>query len=357
MLGVQIKDYDEFRDIFGTCRSSRGSITNKILLSFWMHRYLIDKDFRATQIKDMRSLFNLVMDSIQSSTHHRYTLNLSLGDFKFSTTSDSFSSAKISCDLRNLKNISYVDHDHQDKMYSMGAGKLFRKLLKEHGARLNESVITYCSEEFQRLWDAAINKLYSGYVLHVDQHFNKIYKSSYLKDSFGSCMVDKGYHTFYANNVKASAAYLTKDDKIYARCVVFHDVYTRDGVKHNYAERQYATNGDDTLKTLLIQELINRGVIDIYKTIGAGCRSITSIVDKNGVTLKDPYIYTKCNIKHGDTKSFQDTFKYFFPQEGVLANYAKYSSQSYEFDHTSGTYGGEDSSMTDSFDRSDLIVI
>ena len=43
MLGVQIKDYDEFRDIFGTCRSSRGSITNKILLSFWMHRYLIDK--------------------------------------------------------------------------------------------------------------------------------------------------------------------------------------------------------------------------------------------------------------------------------------------------------------------------
>ena len=108
MLGVQIKDYDEFRDIFGTCRSSRGSITNKILLSFWMHRYLIDKDFRATQIKDMRSLFNLVMDSIQSSKHHRYPLDLSLGDFKFSTTSDSFSSAKISCDLRNLMLIMMI---------------------------------------------------------------------------------------------------------------------------------------------------------------------------------------------------------------------------------------------------------
>ena len=36
MLFFQIENYDEFRKIFGTCRSSRGCIQNKILLAFWV---------------------------------------------------------------------------------------------------------------------------------------------------------------------------------------------------------------------------------------------------------------------------------------------------------------------------------
>ena len=43
-------------------------------------------------------------------------------------------------------------------------------------------------------------------------------------------MVDKGFHYFYKDAVKAKAAYLEDENgKIIARCIIFTEVYDEDG--------------------------------------------------------------------------------------------------------------------------------
>ena len=42
MLKFQIKNYDEFRQIFGTRRSAIGTIRNKVLLDFWKSQFMLE---------------------------------------------------------------------------------------------------------------------------------------------------------------------------------------------------------------------------------------------------------------------------------------------------------------------------
>ena len=85
-------------------------------------------------------------------------------------------------------------------------------------------------------------------------------------------MVDRKLHYFYTNSVDASAAYLINEEgKVTARCVIYNRVTDQNGKIWRLAERQYATDENNTLKRALIDALIKGGHIDGYKKVGAGC--------------------------------------------------------------------------------------
>ena len=152
--------------------------------------------------------------------------------------------------------------------------------------------------------------------LYVNDNFADIYSSERLKgydsnsDAFVSCMVDKGYHNFYKNAVKAKAAYLEDESgKIIARCVIFTEVYDDDGGVWRYAERQYSVGSNDVYKQALVDALIQAGEIDCFKKIGASCQDCHAIVDIHGNSLASKKFSIDCDLDWDDSLSYQDTFK------------------------------------------------
>ena len=123
-------------------------------------------------------------------------------------------------------------------------------------------------------------------------------------------MTDKDYWTFYRDSVSAKAAYLENEDgKIVARCIIYTDVIDGNGKHLRLAERQYSTDGDNSLKRMLVMRLIDEGKIDGYKRVGADCHSPKSFVDIHGNPFENDYFKIRCNLEDYDTVSYQDSFK------------------------------------------------
>lgn len=357
MLKFQIKNYDEFRQIFGTRRSAIGTIRNKVLLDFWKSQFLLEnfEDGECSSvIKNVADLYLLVLEDLQiHSILNGSPFRIKCNQVDLKIQSAKYATPALGCvDFNNPKNIMYLDKEHvgrdgRPKLSSMGAGRFFRKLSEEHKQNIPESLVTFCSEEFQRRWESDAKSILVEYKLVVDKSFSSIYSSKYLQGKVGSCMTDKNYWSFYNDSVDASAAYLVgPSGKIYSRCVIFHHVKTEDGVLHNYADRQYAVDGSEILKTILVNKLIAGGYIDIYKQIGAGAGDSHCIIDvKTGGKLSNTRVSIPCWIKHGDKLSYMDTFKCFNPTTGIAANY-EMNGYLNDFSMTSGVYRGDDSHFT-----------
>lgn len=348
MLKFGIKDYEEFKTIFGTTKNG-GFLINKVLLNFWKFQY--KKCGVPSRIRSLDELFDMVMQNLNPLEGHLsqkskvyqdknaafYTSSFTFGGktvhltnrHYFVDTNDciDFSNRSlIKCYTYNKKGIS--------RSYSIGAGKFFRICANDCGLNIGESALTYCSEVFQRLWEASLESVFN-LELVVDKDFKKIYTSSCHNGSFGSCMNDKGQYVFYERCVDANAAYLQdKEGMIYARCIIFNNVHI-DGLEGSfrYAERQYASK--ECFKSILINKLILEGKIDYYKAIGAGCRDVCAIRDIENKPVDNKRLSMKCNINPDSTLSFQDTFKYYFPNKQEIANYNKYPCEGARtIDHT-----------------------
>lgn len=130
-------------------------------------------------------------------------------------------------------------------------GKFYRKIILEtsFGKTLPEQVVTYLCEEIVRDWGSYSLGCLPQNKLFVNKDFRRIYDSSICVGDFHSCMVDDGYHTFYEDAVKASAAYLEdENEKIIARCIIYNEVKDQNGKIWRLAERQYSKNENDVLK-------------------------------------------------------------------------------------------------------------
>ena len=76
MLYFKIKDYSEFKEIFGTCKSPRGTIQNKILLAFWKSRFKRNPNEPASLCKNMTDMYKIVMDQLTKVHHNIDVSNL-----------------------------------------------------------------------------------------------------------------------------------------------------------------------------------------------------------------------------------------------------------------------------------------
>lgn len=337
MLYFQIKDYTEFKDIFGTCKSPRGTIQNKILLAFWKGRFQRNPEEKASACKSMADMYAIVMDQL---THARkYTqkdfsdkgvVKFVIKDKVYSFVSSKYSSHFNDDDLTakgatDVKCCTVVDRK-TGKLCSIKPSKIILESFTAVGAVLPQSVMTYCAEIFQSAWEAERNAGLEKYRLVVNKDFKAIYSSEACLPNFGSCMTDRGHTDFFVNSVDALAASLieVKSGKIAARCIVWNNVKCdKTNRTYTYADRQYATNGDPKLKAILIDRLYEEGIINIHKAVNASCRDALYICDRTGNKIEDPKLSVACSVRSGDPISYMDTFKYLSPDKARLYTYCR----------------------------------
>lgn len=339
MLYFKIKDYSEFKDIFGTKNSPRGTIQNKILLAFWKSRFQRNPNEAASLCRNMTDMYKVVMDCLTNPPANVNVTGLHLVKIKIKDNVFYFYSSKYTTDgigtagniaqgAKDLKCCTVIDAKTK-KFCTVKPSKIILDSFASVGAKLAASVITYCAEVFQSQWEAYRQFCLEKYRLVIDDNFQDIYSSKHCLPNFGSCMTDRNHWVFYRDYVKALSAKLieTESGKIAARCIVWPEVKCdRTNKVYSYADRQYAAHGNMKLKALLIERLYEGGHINIHKDVGAGCREAMYISDRTGNRITDPQLSVACTAKRGDSISYMDTFKYFDLNKGRLYTYDKAST-------------------------------
>ena len=330
MLYYKFQNYEEFKEIFGLNYHSNGtkSRKNKILLSFIKNKALLHNavktgNYKLLHISDMQTLKQTLTGKlIDAAIDLPYCVTLidkTYGSSKYSTDA-----SNGVCEDGDYNSVRYINHDNDDRIFKMRCGKFFRTLIldTEIGKSLPEPVINWLCEEFALEWKSySVGKIPKN-TLYVNKDFERIYSSEYLEGNFGSCMVDKGNHYFYSNSVKAKAAYLENNDgKVIARCVIYTEVLDQDDKEWRLAERQYSTNGNEIYKRALIDALIEKGEIDGYKQITAGCGEPRNFVDVEGNSLSNKKFRIDCNLGYDDYLSYQDSFKWYNMETRTATNY------------------------------------
>lgn len=276
MLFYKFRNFEEFNELFGIQHHGNGekSRKNKILLSYikdrkLLHDAITSGDFHLLHISSMAELKQTMIAEILRSGIRDDNLPYKVEILKNIYRSANYytDDYKGVCEDGDYRAIRYVNAEN-GRVFKMKIGKLYRKLILEtaFGRTLPEQVITYLCEEIAQEWQTFTMGCLPQNRLHVNSDFQRIYDSDECVGDFHSCMVDKGFHTFYENAVNASAAYLENEDgKIIARCIIYNEVRDQHDKVWRLAERQYSTECNDILKRALVDALIRDGHIDGYK--------------------------------------------------------------------------------------------
>lgn len=233
------------------------------------------------------------------------------------------------CLDRDYRSHRYIRKDN-GREFKMKMGRLFSHCIdcSMIADILPREVRLWMCEEIQQEWEMytrAEMPPVDDCKLVVNDDFARIYNSRYLVGDFGSCMTNRGHHTFYTDSVKAKAAYLERGDGlILARCVIFTEVTDEEtGEVFRLAERQYSYSGQDIYKQDLIRLLIAGGHIDGYKKIGAGCGEANAFLDLNGNSMAERLFSIVCTADEGSTISYQDSFKWYDMDRHKAYNYSE----------------------------------
>lgn len=211
--------------------------------------------------------------------------------------------------------IRYINIE-QNRVFRMKSGKFLMSIINAHeiGQHFPPQMKTFLCEEFSRDWIAYSMSKIGDLELSTNLTFADIYgNGDYRCYEFGSCMNGRGQSDFYDEFVDATPAALVNEERkeILARCVIFNKVRDEETkAEYRLAERQYAKNGDGTLKRALVEMLVSKGLIDGYKTVGAGCGDATSFVLNDGTSLSHKKLSIYCSIDWDDVLSYQDSFKW-----------------------------------------------
>lgn len=349
------KNYSEFQELFGVREfDGKKARKNKILLSL-----LKDKNFFKESVKsgnlypfsitNMTDLRNYLVHRIHVSGSKSKKLchKIWLLDRYYYSDKYTLDGMAGVCEDGTPNAVRYVNTEN-NRPWKMKAGKFYKHLIEStaFGKKLNETLVIWLCEEFCRDWTSHVIGKLPKNKLYVNDCFSDIYDSDRLKgydvkdDAFVSCMVNKGYHSFYHDAVNAKAAYLEDENgMIIARCVIFTEVYDEDGETWRYAERQYSVMNNDVYKQALVDALIAKGEIDCFKKVGASCHDSRAIVDIHGNSLADKKFHIDCDLDWDSTLSYQDTFKYFNMYERKAYNY---EVGGYSLDVTEGSLSAAD---------------
>lgn len=373
MIYIQsFKNYDEFKKLFAVVEHGNGvkSRKNKILLGclkdrrfvhWWIkfrdeyakHTVEEDKLVDILQCTDMIRLKRFLKDFLRcyarlgsfwdrkSFPEHKSIL---AGDWVMYSNHMQANQNGLCAD-GDTKSVRYVNID-ADRIYKMKAGKFMTKCIEEQHATsiMPEQAKRWLGEEFARDWEAyAEEKIGNADNLTLcvgssTSDFEDIYNSELCEGDFGSCMEDSNQFRFYTASVDASAAYLRNaDGNIVARCVIFDNVLDGEDKSYRLAERQYSTDGQEVLKQILVNKLIEAGRIDGYKKVGVSCHDNRNFISASGESLRDKEFRIDCNLEEGGTLSYQDSFKYYDYNTNTAYNYPA-DGYTDELDETDDTF-------------------
>lgn len=332
MLYYNFNGYLGFKERFGIVEHSNGTTSrkNNILLKYISQPSLFWEasktgDYSLINIASMSELKQVMLQRIQESGRNDESLPNEVKLINYTFYSGKYATDEFDgvCQDGDIKCCRYKNCN-DGRTYKMKAGKFLMALIQEteFGRTLPEQVLVYLMEEFARDFQCHSSSTLVDYNLFVNKEFSRIYSSSACVGDFGSCMVDRGHHSFYSDSVNASAAYLeNKDGEVVARCIIFNEVFDEEGNIWRLAERQYSRGSDNTLKSALINALIREKLIDGHKAIGAGCGDANSFEDINGNSLSDKRFHINCDLNCDDTLSYQDSFKWYDMDKGIAYNY------------------------------------
>lgn len=354
------KNYEEFQQIFGVRQFEGGKArNNKILLALLKDKELFKQSvrsgdlslFAAKNLVDLRNIITKKLHISGAKSHNLpYKIEL-LGQTYYSNKFQLDSMLGL-CEDGTPNACRYINME-SGRVFKMKAGKFFKHLIEstKFGKTLNETIVIWLCEEFNRDWQAHVIGKLPKNKLYINENFADIYDSKRLKgydtnsDAFISCMVDKGLHNFYRNSVNAKAAYLEDENgMIIARCVIFTEVYDEDDKVWRYAERQYSVGCNDVYKQALVDALIQAGEIDCFKKVGASCHDSSAIVDIHGNSLSDKKFHIDCDLDWDDTLSYQDTFKWYSMYNHRAYNY---EAGDYMLDVTEGSLDASENGDND----------
>lgn len=342
------RNYDDFKEIFGYRKTNNGKMVrkNKILLSLYKNgndkplrkfleeetnykRYrLVNRLFTVSTIQELDSWFICILKSDAFVKGECFDCEYLMDrDYKFYYDHTKwFLNEDGRCtDANNMGNISYIEFDGSRNRETCCSPARFLKKIMENYFTIFQllplPIIRHFEELFAEDWKAYVKSFEDIQLVVNNTDFYKIYDSYYLEDGdslsngiFNSCMVDKDLFEFYESLPDCQCAYLLKNDKIVARCIIFK-AYKCDDPKYSYylAERQYSANSDDSLKKLLIDKLIEGKYIDGYKKIGAECYDRTNfiLVNDESLSLTDLFIETDEFYDIDRTFPYMDSFCYY----------------------------------------------
>lgn len=359
MLYYNFCGYEGFKSCFGLEKRENGVTVrkNKILLNHLKSPALLKycrehNDYTLLHIYNMADLqkkvFEAIIKSGEDDEKLSYRVEL-IGKTYYSSHYQTDESKGV-CEDLDKSSVRYINVE-RNRVFKMRAGKFMRELIleTETGKLLSPSVVNWISGDiFTQQWHTYTHGKSPDMELHINNEFWKIYDSGYCKGDFGSCMVDEDRTSFYHDSVKAKATYITdKTGLIVARAILFTDVTDQDGKKWRLLERQYSSGGDDVLKRLLIDKLIQGDYIDGYKIVGASCHEANAFVDIHGNSLSDKKFEIDCDLELEDTLSYQDSFKWYSYNQNKAYNYEN-SHYSYNLDTTDlNLYGDTDDEEDD----------
>lgn len=366
------KNYDEFQKLFPVVEHGNGvkSRKNKILLGclkdrkfirWWLqfrdehskHAHEEDKPVDILQCKNMEQLKSFIKVLL-----YRYVPQNELWSRCDSPLHKSILAGNwimYSCRFRADNNGLCADGDTKcvryenlktNRIFKMKAGKFITECMQDYhvSSLLPEQAQRWIGEEFAKDWEAYAKEKIgnaNNLTLHVGSStsdFEDIYNGELCVGDFGSCMENNDQFYFYINAVNASAACLRNaDGDILARCIIFDKVRDEDGNTWRLAERQYATDGQDVLKQILVNKLIAAGRIDGYKKVGVNCHDNRNFISVSGESLSGKHFCIDCNLDDGDTLSYQDSFKYYDYRTRVAYNYEE-EGYTDELDTTESTF-------------------
>lgn len=337
MLYFNFKNYEEFKERFVSVGENGNKSKSKILLTYYLSKSVFKREMNISRLCDiypfsyptnMAQLKNRILRLIYDKTCSIFSHYNCINGFIFWSNTYQVIDEGI-CEDGDVNSIRYKNLEN-DRIFKMKAGKFFRKVaFPEESEDLNnlpEQVKIWMQEEFVSQWEAFAEsriRLSDSLTLHVNDDFSAIYDSYRLEGNFHSCMVDKDYHSFYENAVKAKAAYLTNaDNMIVARCIIFTEVEdVNTGEILRLAERQYSTDCNLRLQRILISKLIEGGYIDGYKMVGVDCHNARAYVDIHENDMSGRKFSIMCHLDDGDTLSYQDSFKWYDIDKHIAYNY------------------------------------
>ena len=378
MLFYPIKNYEDFKVIFGTrcCDNGATSRKNNILLSLYKSKYALhllrraledypcDMDEKWEILPTYLNIEDVFAHMKRALCHYEFlkddaktnTDTLGCGLFTLADGTQFWTGLFVLDGLKGLCHksdetcIRFAHKKHPDRFYKMKAGKFCRALLEENYVtrHLPEQIKVAFCEDFAMKWRACASSFgETNYDLHIGndlEDFRCIYSSRYLEGDFHSCMVDDEQYFFWKKSVKCRAAYLTRhsDGLICARCVIYDEVTDVDtGEKLRLAERQYATDGNDTYKQILVNKLIEGKHIDGYKRVGMGAHDITAFVGVKGEDLSGRRFSISNTLKWFGTLTYQDTFIYYDPRANKAYNFCPQCAV-FTLDRCAGTFDPSD---------------
>ena len=354
MLYYNFYGYEEFKARFGLEKRDNGTVArkNRILLGHLKNPALLrycreHNDYTLLHIYDMADLQKKTVEAIIESgkNDEKLPYEVELIGRTYHSSRYETDEAKGLCEDLDKGSVRYINVE-RNRVFKMRAGKFMRGLILETGIGklLSPSVVNWLAGDvFAQMWCTYTHGHTPDMELHVNDDFRSIYDSDCCKGDFGSCMVNRDRTSFYHDAVKAKAAYITdKTGLIVARAVLFTDVTDQDGKKWRLLERQYSSGGDDILKRLLVDKLIQEKHIDGYKIVGASCHEANAFVDTEGNSLSDRMFEIDCELDEEDTLSYQDSFKWYSYSRNKAYNYEN-SNSSYNLDTTDlNLYGDTD---------------